>query len=143
MKKLFIVSGLIALSINAFAENSLETTDALRSILSLRTYHGVVPNTAEACVVSIFESADGITVSGATTTIVTDVTLTDADSYRWQPGQRYFVSGNKNEGRFGEKIEKSFMTRMITLDSQYMAVETISYKDRTPARRLVECEVSL
>ncbi|MGE3610961.1 MAG: hypothetical protein AB7I27_15330 [Bacteriovoracaceae bacterium] len=145
MKKIFFVSVLAALSLQAFAEDSLSTTDALTKVVAPRSYVGVNPDTNEACSVSIRRSGDSVTISGVQGRVRATVTITDEDSYHWQPGQRLFRAGVRSEDRFGDVTDGSFMTRMTDVRSQFMAVETRVFhqNSRQETNNVVACEVSI
>lgn len=138
MKKLLLLSCLF--SFNTFAyQGELNALDAFRAILNPGEYQG------SDCSVQIDDHGGSRTVIIFKGEESLQIKVNSLYYYKWQPGQRFFITGNKAEGDFyfDELIEVTFFTRMISRDKQYFSVEKREVtSSRHPLKRFIECEAS-
>lgn len=102
----------------------LSAPEALDYILAPKTYFGAD------CSMEISQDLGQAAVTGRKAGEELTVVIEEGVSYRWQPGQRYYISGT---------MPYVFMTRMVEENVQYMVVE----KELEEGRKTIECIVSI
>lgn len=132
---LFVIAG----SVHA---QSLEANDALASLLEYKIYMGKSPE-GKACAVTIYKDQTATKVVATQAPLRLVKFVENNSEYQWQPGQRYFLSTSHIQHRNGDVVEKTFMTRMITENRQYMVVEHLTTRGQERLQEVVQCEVDL
>lgn len=118
----------LVFSLNTMA-TELEATEALNSILDLRTYSG------EGCLISFSRNSKGIIVTAIKDGETATRTILKGSVYHWNPANRSFLSSEYVTTARGQD-EKVFRTIAITETTQYMVVAE-------SAEKTIECEVTL
>ena len=142
MKTIIAVS-LMILSFVAQSTEVLPATQALNSILRLKTYYGKTLEGGNDCKISLRMQEEGIYILAEADEKSVERWVKHDGAYRWQPGVRYFLSSEIKRLRGNEKNVYTFMTRAMTESTQYMVVDISEHRDRDIIRNTIECEINL
>ena len=140
----FVAFALLALSSFSMAQAvELDATQALLETLKPGIYSGVTVDAQESCNVEVKQIPQGILVTASTTKTRVSRSVGYGTVYRWNPGQRMFLSSD-NFYREDVSEEVVFRTIAVNESRQYTVVShqrTIG-RDRV-FNTQIECVVDL